>query len=180
MKNILQFASIITLLSAATMHAQTAPAPPLPAQLLSAKTIFLANAGSNTANNQEGSIAYNSMYQDLAAWNRYQLTSSPAEADLSFEVSVVSFSEGSTLSGNYVKLVVRDAKSQALIWTITENIEIANREKTFEKNIADCAAKIAADLGTLTSDKVVVPQPAVVAPCQPAIPAAKTRLQQEK
>ena len=175
MKKLFQLAGIIALLSAAALRAQTAPAPPLPAQLATAKAIFLANAGSNTANNQEGSILYNSMYQDLAAWNRYQLTSSPAEADLSFEVSVVSFSEGSTLSGNYVKLVVRDAKSQALIWTITENIEIANREKTFEKNIADCAAKVVTDLKTLTSSGTVM------VPAPPAAAAStKTRFQQDK
>jgi len=93
---------------------------------------------------------------------------------------VISNYEGSSQVDYFVQLVVRDAKSQALLWTISENIGTAGREKTFEKNIAASAAKIVTDLGTLISDKVVTPQTAVVAPCQPAIPAAKTRIQQNK
>jgi hypothetical protein len=150
----------------------------VPAQLTTAKAIFLANAGSNVGNTQFATVAYNGMYQNLDVWNHYHLASAPADADLSFEVSVVSLYEGQYNTTYFVQLVIRDARTQALLLTISENIGAAGKEKTFEKNIADSTAKLVADLKTLTSNQAVTPQPAIAAPKSPATTPAKTRIQQ--
>ena len=159
----------IFLLAALPLAAQSAP---IPAQLATAKTVFLANAGSAPANNSLAVLAYDTLYQELAAGKQYGLASTPADADLDLEVSVVSFFEGGVSYAQYVQLVIRDPKSQALLWSTAESIQPAAREKTLEKNLADAATKLASDLGTLTASKVASP-PATVAP-------KKTRLSDEK
>lgn len=145
-------------LTALALSAQTPAAVPLPAQLSTAKTVFLANAGSTPANNQLAVMAYTDVYQDFAAKNQYQLSTAPSEADLTFEVSVISVYEGQTFA-QYLQLVIRDPKSQALLWTTAENIATAAREKTLEKNVSDSAAKLVADLATFTSNKSLTSQP---------------------
>jgi len=160
---------MLFVLGALPLSAQSAP---IPAQLTSAKTVFLANAGSSPANNSFAVLAYDMLYQELAAGKQFTLASAPADADLDLEVSVVSFFEGGVSYAQYVQLVIRDPKSQAILWSTAESIQAAAREKTLEKNLTDAATKLAADLTALTSSKVAAPQP-VTAP-------KKTRLSDEK
>jgi hypothetical protein len=142
---------------AAPVAGQSAP---IPAQIIAARSAFLANAGSTPANNQFALIAYNTLYQELTKANRYRLTGAPTDADLIFEVSVHSFFEGQLSYAQYVQLVIRDPKSQSLLWSTAESIPIAAREKTLEKNLADAATKLAADLGLLASGNAAAPTPA--------------------
>jgi hypothetical protein len=136
------------------------PAAPVPAQIASAKTAFLANAGSTPANPQLAVLAYNSVYQDIAQSHGYRLTAAPADADLVLEVSVVSVFEGGVSFAQYIQLAVRDEKSQSLLWTLSESIPPAAREKTLEKNVTDTAQKVAADLATLASgNSAIQPKP---------------------
>jgi hypothetical protein len=181
-RSIIAFA--IILLAALPLAAQ-APVAPLPAQLTSAKTVFLANAGSSAGSadyNQLAIIAYNSSYQALVAENNYHLTLTPTDADLIFEISVIG--DGRLFTGR-TRLVVRDVKSQSLLWTISEDIKASSREKEFQKNAAISAAKLVSDLNTLiTVAPVSVPAAKVSAPTAPTINASsipkKTRLSDEK
>jgi hypothetical protein len=53
---------------------------PLPAQILSSKKVFIANAGGSD-------LAYDSFYSEVKSWNRYELlVSKPDDADLVFEI----------------------------------------------------------------------------------------------
>jgi hypothetical protein len=165
------FVPFILLFSSMGLCAQ-APSAPIPAQLTTAKTVFLANAGSTPTNSQLAIVTYNNVYQGLAAQNRYQLTSAPADADLIFEVSVISIFQGQSASNaQYIQLVIRDAKSQSLLWTISEDIGVAYTEKTGQKNADAAAAKLVADVGSLTSATVATPPPATA--------PTKTRLSDE-
>lgn len=139
----------LLLLAAPRLLAQAAA--PIPAQLAAAKTAFLANAGSTPANSQLAVLAYNSVYQDIAQSHCYRLAAAPTDADLVLEVSVVSVFEGSATPAQYIQLAVRDEKSQSLLWTVSESIPPAAREKTLEKNVTDSAQKVTADLATLAS-----------------------------
>ena len=148
---------IFALLTSSMGLAAQIPSAPIPAQIAGAKSVFLANAGSTPANNQFAIIAYNTVYQELAAGNRYHLTSTPADADLTFEISVISVFEGNINWAQYVQVVIRDPKSQSLLWSTAEGIGVAAREKTLEKNIGDSAAKLATDLANLSSAAAATP-----------------------
>lgn len=144
----------LTLLLAITPHlrAQATASAPLPAQLTTATTAFLANAGlDNTTSTQ----AYNTFYQGLYTWNRFQLKSNPAAAELSFELSIngmiTDVTNGSSVGTSYVRLVIRDTKTGALLWSLSENIRPAARQKTLDTNLNDAATKLLADLKAVTS-----------------------------
>jgi hypothetical protein len=67
------------------------PAPPdVIARVTAAKTIFLSNAGANDSFGYEitggPNVAYNELYAALQQWGYFQLTDSPAHADLIFQI----------------------------------------------------------------------------------------------
>ena len=131
-----------------TLWAQTSTHAPVPAQLLSAKTAFLGNAGGveDTYNRQ----VYDDLYRLLSASQRFQLKASPAEAELLLECSLAivpgQVINGSSANSGYLRLAVLDTKTHALLWAFTQELPGAFRQKTFQKNLDQTAAKIVTDL----------------------------------
>ena len=150
----------LTLLLAITPHlrAQATASAPLPAQLATATTAFLANAGLDNATSTQ---AYNTFYQGLYTWNHYQMKPTPAAAELTFELSINSLvtnvNNGSSLNDTYLRLVIRDTKTGALLWSLSENIRPAARQKTLDTNLNDAATKLLADLKAVTSSSTTSP-----------------------
>ena len=67
------------------------PPAPVPPQILSAKKVFIANAGGeqpaeDAQYSGDSDRAYNQFYAAMRTWGRYELVASPAEADLWFEI----------------------------------------------------------------------------------------------
>ena len=132
--------------------AQATASAPLPTQLLTANTAFLANAGIDNTTSTE---AYNAFYQGLDTWNHFHLKPTPAAAELTFELSintlVSNVNNGSSLNTTYLQLVIRDTKTGALLWSLSENIRPAGRQKTLDKNLNDAATKLIEDLKAVTT-----------------------------
>ncbi|MBS1800729.1 MAG: hypothetical protein JSS95_12990 [Acidobacteria bacterium] len=180
MRNLRIALTAISLLGFASLvPAQTAA--PLPAQLSKAKTIFLANAGSNAVPFLKGypDQSYNALYQALVSSNRFQIVTTPADADLLCEFSMNGIvgpaSGGDSWGIAFFQLVIRDPKTQALLWTISENVGPTIREKNFKKNVTEAATKLAGDLKELASRN-----PAVVTIPQEQEPPQKTRFSQKE
>ena len=63
-------------------------AAPIPAQIGAARKVFIANDGADLAGQAvfkragEPEAAYNHFYAAMQAWGRYELVSTPADADL--------------------------------------------------------------------------------------------------
>ena len=117
------------------------PAAPLPSQLFTAKTMFISNAGGEADPNDthrrtgykvEANRTYNLVYAAMKSWGRYQLVSTPAEADLVVEVHFVE----SMKYLDQFRLTVFDPKTHTLLWTLSRSIEPAffqhNRDKNFD------------------------------------------------
>jgi hypothetical protein len=70
--------------------AQQPASPAVIARVTAAKTIFLSNAGGNNYFNGEipggPNVSYNELYAALQQWGYFQLVSSPAHADLIFQI----------------------------------------------------------------------------------------------
>lgn len=81
--------------AAVAQSAKDAPPAPVPARILTAKTVFVANGGQdeqptdNPAYNGARDRAYNQLYAALQTWGRYKLVSDPGEADLVLEIRFV-------------------------------------------------------------------------------------------
>jgi hypothetical protein len=124
---------------------EAVPAP-VPPQIGAAQKIFIANAGGESF---EGVIdekvfnggpdrPYNQFYAAMNTWGRYQLVSSPADADLVFEISWVLIDTGLRLPVlGQLRLVVIDPKTHVTLWNFTEYVRGAilqgNRDKNFDQ-----------------------------------------------
>jgi hypothetical protein len=125
----------------------TAP-PPLPPQLTSAHSIFVANGGgTNYFNAFSGGPdrGYSQFYAALQQWNHYQLVDSPSQADLIFEIHAVAPAISAGDNGGVVynpQLILRilDAKTNTLLWTTISNVKAAggqsSRDKGFDESVA--------------------------------------------
>jgi hypothetical protein len=145
------FALTCTFADAGTARAQS-PSAPVPAQLVSAGRIFISNAGGDIDPNtkQLGEFVglpvrpYNDFYSAMKSWGRYQIVSTPSDADLIFEISFsVSFIGGGGADCKF-HLVIVDPRTHVTLWAFTEYVETAilasNREKNFEQGMAGIVA----------------------------------------
>jgi hypothetical protein len=142
--------------ASSTLLAQTAEAPatPVPAQIGTAKKVFISNAG------VDKDETYNGFYAAIKSWGQYELMAAPADADLVLEISFstrITSVYGSKESGcdssntSQLKLVLVDTKTRIPLWTVTETIKPAGRQKTAEKNLSDAINKLVGDLKTLST-----------------------------
>jgi hypothetical protein len=145
-------------------HAQQpAPAAPVPAPILSAQKVFVANGGvdlvSSTVLTRDGRAAsdpYNAIYAALKDWGHWQLLSTPDGADLVLVVRlsapVVEYSSGTPLVyAPQLQLTLLDGKSAIPLWTILQPISSAFKKATWEKNYADGIEGAVQQLKTVAS-----------------------------
>jgi hypothetical protein len=149
-------------LSGAQSSREASPAP-IPAQILAAKKVFIGNAGGEDSSSFSGGRdrAYNEFYAAMKSWGRYELVGSPAEADVLFEIQFVvgpyerpvvkGDSIGAQTADPQIRLVIRDPKTQTVLWGLLEHVPWAilqnNRDKNFESTLSrlvDSVQKLAA------------------------------------
>src|SRR5437764_2826183 len=105
------------------------PVAPVPAPIASARRIFIANTGADIAAQAafkkagEPDQAYNHFYAAMLKWGRYELVSSPADADLVFEIH---FGTPMYMNGNLpvyepqFGLNIFDVKTRFVLWSLAE------------------------------------------------------------
>jgi len=119
---------------------------PLPPQIASAQKVFISNGGGaslesvidQTVFNGGPDRPYNQFYAAMKAWGRYELVSSPADADLVLEISWVLGDTGLRLPVlGQLRVVVLDPKVHVALWSLTEYVRgallLSNRDKNFDQ-----------------------------------------------
>lgn len=104
--------SAIALLAVPIAEAQQAPnAPPapIPAQIITGKKLFISNGDGDETFNVPN-VTYNQFYASIKNWGRYELVSSPADADLVFEVRFI------IDPVPRIRLVILDPKTHVVLW----------------------------------------------------------------
>lgn len=122
------------------------PSAPVPPQIAAAQKIFISNAGGESFENVIDETVfnggpdrpYNQCYAAMKGWGRYQLVSSPADADLILEVSWALTDTGLRLPVlGQLRLVVIDPKTRVTLWNFTEYVRgamlLGNRDKNFDQ-----------------------------------------------
>jgi hypothetical protein len=163
---ILCFGLAMALLSGPVRASQqkkpTHPAPisaPIPAQILTAKKVFIANGGGDETRNEatlySGGPArtYNEFYAAMKTWGRYELVAAPGDADLVFEIRLIVFqlrsdrlSDDSTASDSQFRMVIRDAKTHEKLWGLTEHAQGAVLQSNRDKNFAEALAAVVSEV----------------------------------
>lgn len=124
-----------------TPSAQVSSTPPVPAQIASAHTLYLTNAGGDPNFPIDQHRAYSAVYAAMQNWGRYQLVNSPAQADLVLSLTdvspitdVVGYDNGTySIHSPAFQLNIVDARTNQVIWTITAPFGVKGRGKTYDR-----------------------------------------------
>jgi hypothetical protein len=146
----------------AVVAQQAAAVAPIPAPILSAQKVFLANGGADlvSANvfQKAGQVnePYKSTYAALQAWDHWQLVSAPESADLvlvvRFTAPVDFYSKGMPVTYTpQIELTIYDGKTHFPLWTLTQPVQGAFRTATWQKNYAAGIAVLIDQLKSLTA-----------------------------
>jgi hypothetical protein len=134
---------------APALHAEAAAAP-LPSQILTAKKVFISNAGGLLDLNivsGDRRRDYNQFYAAIRAWGRYELVASPAEADLVLQIGIIYIPRqmsAETTPFPSFRLALLDPKTNISLWVLDEFlvdkpslglILKKNRDKVFDQAI---------------------------------------------
>jgi hypothetical protein len=138
----------------AAQKSKLVPSAPIPSLILSAKKVFVSNAGGDESlfgpqYTGGPDRLYDEFYAGVKSWGRYELVGSPEDADLVFEIrlTVVQPQRSEALSSDYnqpydsqFQFVIRDVKTHTILWGLTEHAQTAvlqsNRDKNFEQALA--------------------------------------------
>ncbi len=138
--------AILSLIPVSAQQSKGVPPAPVPPQIVAAQKVFISNAGGEsfesvideTVFNGGPDRPYNQFYASMKNWGRYQLVSSPTNADLVFEISWVLTDTGLKLPvlGQF-RLIVIDPKTHVTLWNLTEYVRgailLGNRDKNFDQ-----------------------------------------------
>ena len=136
---------------------QESTSAPIPAQIKTAKTIFISNANDDCYYAGTGCVRdvfYDEFYAAMKNWGRYQIVASPADADLVFElgsgvVFIPSPRDAGAAVHAYYRLGILDPKTRVALWAFNEHADDAIFEENRIKNSARARAKIISDLKAL-------------------------------
>jgi hypothetical protein len=160
---------LLTSLHASLLHAaepRVAPAP-VPTQIATAKKVFIANRGGDERSFEDPIFqggpdrSYNQFYAAMKKTGNYELVGSPAEADLIFEIQfLVPTAEPLAGSGTSLaavpfdpqfRLLIRDPKTNAVLWGFTEHVQWAILQGNRDKNFDQAEDRIITDVQALTT-----------------------------
>jgi hypothetical protein len=127
-------------LTSVPLAAQPAP---VPAQILTAKKVFISNAGVDGTSwvtiKREGAgdfnAPYNRFYAAKKSWGRFDIVGAPSDAELVLEVRFTSQASGGETFAPQLELTILDARTHFILWTLAEPVDLAARKANWEKNL---------------------------------------------
>ena len=154
---------VTTLIAVQFGVAQPADRPtpaPVPAQLRTAKKVFISNLGADAMSTplfiREGDVdkPYNHFYAAMKAWGHYTLVGNPDEADQVFEIrfsATITSTEKIDTYAPQLELTIVDAKTRFTLWTLAEPVKGAFFKSTWDKNFGQGISDLVEDLKRLTA-----------------------------
>jgi hypothetical protein len=144
------------------------PAAPIPPQILSAKKVFIANAGGDEMTGDDPIFnggpgrAYNEFYAAMKSWGRFEIVNSPADADLLLEIrqyvsAVTPTGRGSSSFIPQFGLKIRDPKTNAILLGFNVHSQFGAGQADSDRNFSSAVGRLATEVRIL----VAPPEPAV-------------------
>lgn len=158
------FCFIFLALQLATSMAQSkpaeSPAAPVPAQILSAKRVFIANAGGDEMAPDDPIFsggpdrAYNQFYAAVKEWGRFKVVDSPGQSDLVLEVrqETQTVALGGNRGGSAIplfQLKLIDPKMSVLLWAFHIHGEFGLGQANSDRNFDEAVNRLVIRLQTL-------------------------------
>ena len=144
-----------------------APQPAEKKPVMETASMRLASARNVFMNRTHGSaIPFDAIRSTVEGWGRFTMVASPDKADIIIEISsngdsgvqVSSNSQTSAQTGQEekststrkdisptdVRMTVSDARNKRVLWTATETVKFAMKEKAKENNLVEASERLAA------------------------------------
>jgi hypothetical protein len=150
-----------------SQQAPGAPVAPVPAQLVTAKKVFISNAGVDATSPVDFKRArgpnepYEQFYVAMKHSGRYELVGAPADADLVLQLRFSAPLNSCETYQPQLTLEILDTKTHFLLWTFTEAVKDVGRHPLFElnanwdKNLKEGIDNLVADLTRLAGQPAV-------------------------
>ncbi|MBZ5520732.1 MAG: hypothetical protein LAP21_00600 [Acidobacteriia bacterium] len=126
-------------------------AAPVPSGISGSRKVFVSRAteyssryGEKLEETQDQ--LYNQLVADMKSWGQYELTATPAEADLIFESYVID-----DPFRDRVRLSIRDAKTRHLLWGFEQPTKTAFLSSTEKKNLNEAVDLMMKDVRRVAS-----------------------------
>lgn len=135
---------------------------PVPPQIAVAKKVFISYTGTDSVSiagfkwvSGDPDQPYNQFYAAMKSWGRYELTSTPADAELVFEIRFLTaiVGDGKVTAQAPEWILTIDGKTHFTLWTLTEPVKGANRKATWKKNIDESFSNLMDHLKQLASSQ---------------------------
>jgi hypothetical protein len=167
-----RFVCVALLSALPTLAQQTpqTPTAPVPPAISNAKRVFISNTGGDSGlfpHPFSGTTdrAYNQFYAAVQGWARYELVNAPEDADLVFELQLVSPTgpgnpnkqKGAPDPVPMFRLNIVDRKTHYTLWALTESIEVAFLQKTHDHNFDQALVALTEDLKKLATPPSTTP-----------------------
>ncbi len=164
-RSICWFVVAFGLLSAGLLPAQnsSAPAAPVPAELQSARKIFVSNGGADSGLfphpfSGDSNRGYNELFAALRGLGQFELVASPGQADLVLELRLVApygptnqnKQNGTADPLPMFRLVVYDRPTHYVLWTFTDSIDVALKQQTHDHNFDESISNLVAEFRAVT------------------------------
>lgn len=159
---------VVLLAGGSVACAQETPAAaavaPIPAQIITAKKVFIANGGVDATSlaafrrAKEPREPYNQFYIAMKSWGRYELVGRPGEADLVLQLSFnapISDCVKLTRYQPQLTLAIFDSQTHFRLWTFTEPVQGAVMKSSWDKNVKHGIGSLIEDLKQLVVQHAV-------------------------
>lgn len=156
---IVTVAGLISVPIARAEPLSSSPAPLVPIQVLSARKVFLSNAGldgnSMVAFNRFSNTKAGMPYADFAAAmksrGQYDCVATPADSDVVFEFRVESYIyslNGLASYSTFLSVIILDTKTHFVLWTVKSPVDITIK---FDQNVDTAVTKLLDSIKTLAA-----------------------------
>jgi hypothetical protein len=162
-------AALISLSAADAQLPSSGVTAPVPRQILTARRVFISNAGSESYGSQSyfrltrydggPDRFYNQFYSAIKEAGRYELADSPADADIVFEARFTSpivdkQTQYDLVYDPQLNVTVLDPKTRVAFWSLTEHIQPARDRERDNRNFDQAVARLVERTRMLASGSV--------------------------
>ncbi|HXM13828.1 MAG TPA: hypothetical protein VN933_01225 [Candidatus Eremiobacteraceae bacterium] len=157
----LLFATMLLLVCSGAAAQQTqSAAPPIPSKILEAKKVFVSNAGIDAASpvvfERTGpNEPYNQFYFAMQRWGRYELVSTPSDADLVLQLRLTSPLSSCQTYEPQIAVTVLDSNAHFVLWTVTKRVKDARLKDNWDKNLKESIGDVVDELKQFATQPIV-------------------------
>ena len=152
--------SPLLLCSGAAAQQPQPAAPPVPSKIFEAKKVFVSNAGIDAASpvvfERTGpNEPYSQFYFAMQRWGRYELVSTPSDAELVLQVRLTSPLSSCQTYEPQIALTILDANTHFVLWTVTKRVKDARLKDNWDKNLKESIGDVVDELKQLAAQSTV-------------------------